>query len=45
MAGVVPALIASDAVHIPRQDVDNFPFSFVTPLKTDDGNILFHGSG
>src|SRR5438874_13409209 len=40
MAGVVAALIARDHVERFAEQVDDFPFSFVAPLHTNNSEIL-----
>jgi hypothetical protein len=40
MAGVVPALMTHDNVGLLGYDVDDFAFTYVAPLNTDD-----HDSG
>jgi len=39
---VVSALIPCDTIKSIRQDIDDFSFSFIAPLKADDGDIFFH---
>ena len=39
---VVSALVTCDAVKSFGQDIDDFSFTFITPLEADDGDILFH---
>jgi hypothetical protein len=43
MPGVVPSLVARNAVESFGEDVDNLSFSFVAPLQADDCDILLHG--
>ena len=45
MTGVVAALVACNAVVSVGEDVDDFAFSFIAPLKSDDGDVLFHDNG
>jgi hypothetical protein len=42
VAGVVTTLISRDTVESPGKDVDDLTFSFVSPLNTDDGEVLLH---
>ena len=45
VAGVVSALITGDTIESIGKDVDNLSFSFISPLETDNRNILLHDSG
>ncbi len=39
MAGVVAALIAHHDIEPLGEDVDNFAFAFVPPLRTQDNDV------
>ena len=36
VSGVVAALVAHDHIHVTSQEVGQLPFTFVTPLGSDD---------
>lgn len=36
VAGIGPALVPGDDVHISSEDIDDLPFAFITPLTTYD---------
>jgi hypothetical protein len=36
VSGVVTPLIAGDDRKVPRQEIDDLAFPFVTPLRTED---------
>ena len=40
MARIVPSLEANNRLCSIRQEIDDFPFAFVTPLRTEDNDIL-----
>ena len=35
VSGIIPSLAANDDVSLIREKIDNLPFSFVTPLRSD----------
>ena len=39
VAGVVPALIASDDVEAFTEEIDDLPLAFVSPLRADDCRV------
>ena len=45
VARVVASLIPSNAVELLRENIDDFAFSLIAPLQTDDGEICFHSDG
>ena len=40
MARVVASLKTNNRLGSIRQEIDDFPLAFVTPLRTEDNNIL-----
>jgi hypothetical protein len=43
--GIVSALKASNTIVPIGKNVDDFAFSFITPLKTDNNDIFLHDVG
>jgi hypothetical protein len=40
MSRVVASLETNNCLRSIRQKIDDFPFAFVTPLRTEDNDIL-----